>query len=155
MFIFTYRNKQASTAQALPRVKIDFSLVSSSNALAMLSTPVNPAINGNGNEMVHQAVRFTPTRLIKPRIHKVEEEIAFGPACWYCFYALLLYAGSITMAFDNICHILEKSVPIYHVFLSCLLYKGCGISCVDPALVVSFFPFRVGQILLLRHHWWG
>ena len=49
------RSKQASAAQTLPRIKIDFSL-----------------IDGSG----------FPSMIIKPRLHSVEEEIAFGPACW-------------------------------------------------------------------------
>lgn len=49
------RNKQASASKLLPRIKVDFSLC---------------------------GVYRNFSKIVQPRIHCVEEEIAFGPACW-------------------------------------------------------------------------
>eukprot|EP00455_Lapot_gusevi_P003048 TRINITY_DN1125_c0_g1_i2.p1 TRINITY_DN1125_c0_g1~~TRINITY_DN1125_c0_g1_i2.p1 ORF type:complete len:713 (+),score=222.83 TRINITY_DN1125_c0_g1_i2:82-2220(+) len=51
------RNKQASGAEVIPSIKLDFNICPGS-------------------------VRFVPTPPMRPRLHTAEEEIAYGPACW-------------------------------------------------------------------------
>ena len=59
------RNRQGSNAKVIPRVKVDFSICG----------------------------RGVPSTPIPARIHTVEEEIAFGPACWLWDYLRRSGAG--------------------------------------------------------------